>query len=913
MRLCPAIVLLAALFAAPAAYADGLKAGVASVDATWHVGASAGQYASDGTFAGEHGLDPHAHSTRRSSSYGIQSRLTARALVVEGPDGKRIALVKNDLYIPQDMLWRRTAQLLEAGDSGITRETLTMAVSHNHSSPYYSATSWGPWAFQDVFDLRFYDYYSRRMAEAVERAAAGLVPVRVGAEVTEFDKTHRHSFGPDEADDGTPAGYPHSDIDRNLTVIRFDDVSKPKKPRPLANLVNWGGHPEFLDGNDLISADYLGPLERMTDRETGALTIFTQGAVGTSEPERSSFHDVHERLEFTHRDYRQAEYGARLLADAIAGASRDVADPAKAAIPFESDAPVDMLDRWYPGPFSHPYPGVSNCRTDRPGVPVAGLPTCQRPPFGPEQLGIDPGVGIDTLQAAGIPVPENVSAPSYASLQEDMNVHLQAFRIGDILFTVCSCEQWKDQSENIRTRTDREAGNEYLGYDWVANGADVSGLPEEKVRRMRAQVLNPANGWNDPENAATAESEPTDPALIKGNFTHDDDAESARLGWGLTVPIGMANDYNGYIASYREYQRGDHYRKSLTGWGPHSMDYLATRLVTLGRVLRDPGHELPRDQVAERALQPKIDADMESNDTRARLLGQAAAAGLPAYEALLPDDGEPGALEQPEDIERFSATAFTWSGGSNYTDDPSVVVERRARGHWVPEADMTGELPVTLAFPQGPDLPSFASGGHEWRWTAHFEAFASAFDTGRGHLATPPGEYRFRARGKRRADGEVVPYELVSERFEVRPWSGITVEDLRTEPDGRPSFRTGPRSTRSSGGLTASIGPIDYPDSYDSDARFVGVKWDAVRDPAAPNDPSRVEWYCDTCSFRPWIDFGEAERASFTFVSAGGARRTVPARLEGGRWTATEPLAAGERAIVETGAVVDRFGNYNAE
>ena len=45
----------------------------------------------------------------------------------------------------------------------------------------------------------------------------------------------------------------------------------------------------------------------------------------------------------------------------------------------------------------------------------------------------------------------------------------------------------------------------------------------------------------------------------------------------------MANDYNGYIATYREYQRGDHYRKALTAWGPHSSDYMATRLVGDGR------------------------------------------------------------------------------------------------------------------------------------------------------------------------------------------------------------------------------------------------------------------------------------------------------------------------------------------
>jgi hypothetical protein len=890
-----AIAAIAVLVAAPAAHGAGLRAGVASVDASWHVGASAGQYASDGTFAGEHGLDPHAHSTRRSSSYGIQSRLTVRALVVEGSDGKRIAIVKNDLYIPQDLLWRRTAQLLEQGTSGITRETLTIAASHNHSSPYYSSTSWGVWAFQDVFDLRFYDYYSRRMAEAVERAAAALVPVRVGAAVTQFDRTARHSYGPATADDGTPAGYPHSDTDHALTVVRFDDVSRPGSPRPLATLVNFALHPEFLDGNDLISADYLGPLERMVDRETGALTIFTQGAVGTAEPERSTYHDVHERLEFSHRDYAQAEYGARLMADAITGASRDVEHPGRAAVPFADDAPVDMIDRWYPGPFSHPYPGVSNCRTDNPGVPVVGLPDCQRPPGGPAPLPIDPGV----------PAPDNMSFPSYAALQEDMNVHLQAFRIGDILFTACSCEQWKDQSENIRTRTDRVAGNEYLGFDWVAQGADVSGLPERLVRRMRAQVNNPANGWNEPENAATAESEPDDPALIKGNFTHDDDAESARLGWGLTVPISMTNDYNGYIASYREYQRGDHYRKALTGWGPHSMDYLATRLVTLGRLLRDPSYELPRDQQAELALQPKVAADLAANDLRASMLGEAAATVVPAYERLLPDDAEPRALDQPGDIERFAAAFFTWSGGSNYTDDPRVLVERRAGDRWLAEADMTGELPVTLEFPQGPEVPSYLSGGQEWRWTAHFEAFASAFDTGRGRHATPAGEYRFVVSGLRRAGGQAVPYEIVSDTFQVRPWTGISVEDLRVDADGRPSFRTGPRSARTLGELAAEIGPIDYPDSYASPARFVGVDWTGVR------GPSGIEWYCDTCSFRPWIDFGEAERATFTFVAADGSEREVPAALEGGRWVAAEPLAAGERAVVGAGAVRDGFGNYN--
>ena len=105
-----------------------VKAGAAVVDASWHVGASAGQYAHERD-PSQPFTDPSQQATLKTPSYGIQGRLQARAIVVEGGDGKRVALVKNDLYIPQDLLYRRTAQILEQDNasadpakvSGITR------------------------------------------------------------------------------------------------------------------------------------------------------------------------------------------------------------------------------------------------------------------------------------------------------------------------------------------------------------------------------------------------------------------------------------------------------------------------------------------------------------------------------------------------------------------------------------------------------------------------------------------------------------------------------------------------------------------------------------------------------------------------------------------------------------------------
>src|SRR3954449_2019581 len=103
------------LFAAGAAHAaDGqVKAGAAVLDGTYHVGSSSGQYAS--TRDGGYGdVDPHAQQVKNQASYGVQERETVRALVVKGVDGNLVALVSDDHYIPQDALWRRTAQILEA-------------------------------------------------------------------------------------------------------------------------------------------------------------------------------------------------------------------------------------------------------------------------------------------------------------------------------------------------------------------------------------------------------------------------------------------------------------------------------------------------------------------------------------------------------------------------------------------------------------------------------------------------------------------------------------------------------------------------------------------------------------------------------------------------------------------------------
>ena len=170
----------------------------------------------------------------------------------------------------------------------------------------------------------------------------------------------------------------------------------------------------------------------------------------------------------------------------------------------------------------------------------------------------------------------------------------------------------------------------------------------------------------------------------------------------------MANDYNGYIATYREYQRGDHYRKALTGWGPHSSDYLATRLVYIGRQMQRPGVLLPADSSPRQLLAPKIAADLAVNDARGRgARERPGGASIDAYEAVLPDDArEPGPVTEPDGRRALRRGAVHLERRLQLHRQPGGRVQRETGDGWVTYADQSGELPVTLEFPQGTDVPA---------------------------------------------------------------------------------------------------------------------------------------------------------------------------------------------------------------
>ena len=123
---------------------------------------------------------------------------------------------------------------------------------------------------------------------------------------------------------------------------------------------------------------------------------------------------------------------------------------------------------------------------------------------------------------------------------------------------------------------------------------------------------------------------------------------------------------------------------------------------------------------------------------------------------------------------------------------------------------------------------------------------------------------------------------MVTGPFAVSPWQGVTVSDVRAEPDGRVSF---------------VVDPVTYPRTYSSPFRY--IKDDGNKD------------LCKTCTFRPWASRAGIASASLTVVRDHGESRVVPAVFSGGRWYVTTDLVKGERAVVAPGNVVDANGEAN--
>jgi hypothetical protein len=385
-------------------------------------------------------------------------------------------------------------------------------------------------------------------------------------------------------------------------------------------------------------------------------------------------------------------------------------------------------------------------------------------------------------------------------------------------------------------------------------------------------------------------------SAIKGNFTHTELGVGQYAhcpGYGLSVELGHTGDYNGYTVSFREYQARDSYRKALTAYGPHSADYYVTNLLGMAANL------MCGTPVPTQVTDPIATLDEVRQSAEATVLGEVTSAVYDAWSARVPDSVGPAkVITQPRNLSRFDDATVTWVGGDNWTDDPTVTVQRKVDGVWHNYADQSSAIQVVLN--QRAPLTSAAlnelAGRQRWTWTASMEVYDSfpRADIAGGQV--PDGNYRFVINGKIHTGGATRTYHLTSRVFRVRSWHGIKVRDLRVA-NGRATF-TVPA-------IRYPRLPIHVPAALD---KF-------YRDNGGGTGKAGKSVICETCSFLPWATKGHVAHATIDVLNAKHhVVRQVRAHQLAGHphtWVAKLSLKPGQHAAVPVGGVRDTYGESN--
>jgi hypothetical protein len=222
-------------------------------------------------------------------------------------------------------------------------------------------------------------------------------------------------------------------------------------------------------------------------------------------------------------------------------------------------------------------------------------------------------------------------------------------------------------------------------------------------------------------------------------------------------------------------------------------------------------------------------------------------------------------------------------------------------------------------------MVGYRAGGQVWKWTSTFESFVSRVPLvdpqGNAYTATPAGTYRFVVHGLWHKAGADAAYTRISNPFDVKPWSGVTVDGARIDSARHVSFAAGPtheiqeqtvrRTSRppflaNDAPVTFTIGPVDFPDTA-ADQKATGARFlNDVRGYSAAS-ATEFEHYCLDCSFRPWLDATNAVVATIRITRANGRRSTERvAPSAGGGFTSKASLGAGDSARI---VIEDAWGN----
>ncbi|MCL1856174.1 MAG: neutral/alkaline non-lysosomal ceramidase N-terminal domain-containing protein [Kiritimatiellaeota bacterium] len=163
--------------------------------------------------------------------------------------------------------------------TGVKAENVLLSATHTHSGPTtMGLPGWGE-TDTDYCDTVFVP----RIVEAAREAVRSPQPVKVGVGTIHSEAgINRRQLQPDGS--VWLGQNPWGIFDPTMTVVALDGTDG----KPFANLVHYGAHCTAAYDAPCVSRDWAGVMLDVLERETGAPSLFVQGALGDTGPRLSN-------------------------------------------------------------------------------------------------------------------------------------------------------------------------------------------------------------------------------------------------------------------------------------------------------------------------------------------------------------------------------------------------------------------------------------------------------------------------------------------------------------------------------------------------------------------------------------------------------------------------------------------------
>jgi hypothetical protein len=208
----------------------------------------------------------------------------------------------------------------------IPPENILIGATHTHSAP-------DAYAFTDEngkhgADLKYLDWCTKQIADAVNEAVANLVPANLKIAVDEAKGKISYNYYADQL------------FDPRCGVIQAIGTSGSTKGKVLATLVNYAVHPEVIGSSrGILSPDLCGPLYDRIESKVGGVALFMNGAQGGMVTADNRMPDNKEA-----NDWNECKRIGELLADEalrIVGNAKEQSNPSLTCVSKKVSFPVD--------------------------------------------------------------------------------------------------------------------------------------------------------------------------------------------------------------------------------------------------------------------------------------------------------------------------------------------------------------------------------------------------------------------------------------------------------------------------------------------------------------------------------------------------------------------------------------------